>query len=104
MEEEEINRVIANYMGYTNIKQEEGLTFAGLTCGVIGVHVFDYSRSLDALIPVVEKLHSKDNMEYLLWIEDSIWYAEYNASYKNFAKTPALALATACAKVIKELE
>ena len=100
--EEEINKVITEYMGH---KAHMG-----------NIHPWyhenyterSYTDSLDALIPVVEKLelnHLTLMFSYCFMPAKSMWYCkrgDYGDATSD--KSPSLALATACYKVIKELD
>lgn len=101
MTEDEIDLIIGKYMGW-EFHQDRWLLRSGSKFIEAEPSVPNYCKSLDALIPVVEKLEMHLILDFepnrvLVWgvrIEDS-------ASVKP---SPNLAVATACAKVIQELK
>lgn len=71
-----------------------------------------YTESLDALIPVIEKLGGGENGNtiYFELNGDGTWFVNIHA-FKGkkidenvWDKSPSLALATACASIIKKLK
>ena len=114
MKEEEINKTIAKYMS--------GLWCRSCHC-IWETTYFEtgkdncnnclygtqnlYTKSLDALIPVVEKLECRE-FGYSYSCETA-WLICGNKELKSrfngqeSSKSPSLALATACVKVIQEL-
>ena len=115
MDKVEINKTITEYMGVE-------LTEYELACntGEKETRVpFTYTESLDALVSVVEKLNSAMSFYYNTYSDTSKWVAVIDVSQpvscnscgrlgcemaSENSKSPSFALATACAKVIKELE
>jgi len=109
MEEQEINKTIAEYM-------HPRARSAGFNAAISK----KYTTSLDACIPVVEKLGfnwwdiTKKKQQWFVnkvhLVETEIRY-EYHCSFQDsdygmtgaVAESPALALATALAKAIKEI-
>lgn len=108
MTEEEINKTIAEFMGYT---VEGGLISHGTmydketdeNC-LYGTAL--YTQSLDALVPVVEKLEAFILINYLIGDEaPSLWEVKIGKdSPFVYNELPAMALATACAQIIKEIK
>lgn len=108
MTEQEINKIIAEYMGYDSIDRY---------CKMNGDY-YDakkYTESLDACVPVVEKFFNdrmpmRDSWEFRLtrWDKDLKWFLAYTNEKCHMdqieSNLPSLALATALAKVIKEQE
>ena len=114
MTEEEINKIIAEYMGWHRVESSMIDTYVS--------KCFNYSvkseptESLDALVPVFEKIYKEDYCEPIYFRLSTILNGEYMVEtiwahhdgdiphFKNMIlKSPSLALATACAEVIKEL-
>jgi len=93
MEEQEINKTIAEYM-------HPRARSAGFNAAISK----KYTTSLDACIPVVEKL-GVARYEFF-WLPDG-WVVEVGVNkldnVEERAKSPALALSTALAKAIKEI-
>jgi len=111
--EEEIDEIIAEYME-TEV-WDDVIIIRG---GIVSVEHKLYTKSLDALIPVVEKLNKKEQVIFAIECDydtlafPDIWHSEYwvegygvTHDYRGneSKKSPSLALATACAKVIKDL-
>jgi hypothetical protein len=109
MSEEEINKTIAEYMGWKFADIIDG--HANLwKCGddiFISRH---FTQSLDALVPVIEKLdkeiwlqfkrHNVKNYHLIAVGTKENVHFETAGNFKD----ASLALAIACAKVIKELK
>mgnify|MGYP003130711806 CR=1 FL=1 len=110
MEEQEINKTIAEFMGEKFIDFDPS---HGMAIGFVGggwEWEKPYTTSLDACIPVVEKLDRKNQLVmcrnkygwefgFLKGFDSDLEYME--GCYND--KSPALALSTALAKVIKTL-
>ena len=95
MNRQEVNTIIARFMGEKSIAGAKWIT--------------NWSASLDALVPVVEKLLTNDVAEFaLFWNRNGSWAETFNmkksAHIDSGMLCPSMALATACAKVIKELK
>lgn len=93
MSEEEISKTIAKYMGWYDEPVNPRIPYEEISF---------YTKSLDALVPVVEKL----NMQTILHKRGSGWHAsihDSNTSHGYSEKSPSKALAMACAEAIKEL-
>lgn len=120
MTEQEINKTIAEYIGDYHTKGE-------VYIGTIMRDIHDceytvcYTTSLDACIPVVEKLGMNwfdITREKEKWFKNKVHLVEseirysYNCQFQDSeynmsgaqGSTPAIALATALAKAIKEKE
>lgn len=108
MTEEEINKIIAEYMGW-EYHQERWLLKKGDKFIECEPSILEYTKSLDLLIPVVEKLKTKENFIFrLCWVpgrDATIIFTPMvgQGCDKVENKHPSLALATACAEVIKDL-
>ena len=98
MKEHEVNKIIAEFMA--NKFPDSHLK------GVV-----QYTRSLDALVPVVERLVKQTNMKFYPEISfDKCngfwrWLVSETVLWDNgiVDVSPSMALATACAKAINEL-
>ena len=103
--DEEINKTLAEFK-YPNSKIEvfksiikvDGLTISNL-----------YTESLDALVPVVERLFTNYKHEFISYCKKGLWEVDFHfrgmdciKTFKN--KSPSRALALACYYVIKEME
>ena len=106
MKEDEINKTIAEYMGFENVLiDDDGTAYIAVDDIIIAIREFNYTKSLDALIPVVEKLECRE-FGYSYSCETA-WLicgnkelkSRFNGQESNIS--PALALATACVKVIQ---
>lgn len=125
LEKEEINKTIAEYMGLTFKKlghpfgrEGQGEKMMNIeSCSGIGYWKLNYTDSLDACIPVVEKLYKENSViddislmlvrhaKGIIW--DANAFVNYQDEEKHFDcidKSPSLALATALAKAILELK
>ena len=98
MTKEEINKTIAEYMGNKGDYN-------------IDLGWYPYVDSLDALIPVVEKILKKNDyqLELVNYGEWGAFFYDLSAGIRRSVtnesdNSPSLALATACAKIIKELK
>lgn len=112
--EEEINKVIAKFMGF-EINLEKGYIFKECT-DVSGSGIWDlYTESLDTLILVVERLLLVFDYEcYVLPLlntkEEFVYYLPIACRVDKdpeeligfCRRSPSLALAMACHKIIKE--
>jgi len=102
--EQEINKTIAEFMNEPSEEAVIGMGFEALGT----VPTYRYTRSLDVCIPVVEKLGDIEpfiGIKFLRDIDDK-WGVSFIHSdhISSTAKTtPALALSTALAKAIKEI-
>lgn len=89
MNENEVNKIIAEYMKMGKVQQE--------------FHAHLYSESLDALVPVWDKLDI-----YRLFSFDSnifrIYKNKHKAHWKGTGKTIQQAAAIATARCVQELE
>lgn len=100
MTEEEINKIITEFMGLEYYPEHDFIYSKSHAISAA------YTQSLDALIPVVERLDIYDLKFTALgksW-NDFECRVELDSAnyYKDEGHTPSMALATACAKVIKE--
>lgn len=96
--DEQINKRIAEFMGHP----DECFCYPCPSCGM-GDNLVDFTKSLDALIPVVEKLgwgvelwhrsHGKN-------CDRNTWVACYKKEHED--KSPARALAMAIFSVLEE--
>lgn len=111
MTPEKCNKIIAQYMGYENIQHEydeftgKFLTFVIIEDSVLGAvtKCLLYSKSLDALVPVWEKLRI-NKAEVLRGID--CWFFNIdNRHYYSDCAAPTIqeAAAIATAKAIQEL-
>ncbi|MCK5138466.1 MAG: hypothetical protein KAQ85_01365 [Thermodesulfovibrionia bacterium] len=115
MDLQEVNRIIAEYMG---LEEDDLDGVSCFTCGYDGLwdEFFQkdlYTRSLDALIPVWEKLNCRPYFDYD-WNDDKTKKVEFcEVSEISLGKYPygyaagetiQQAAAIATAKVIQELE
>lgn len=101
MNEQEINKCLAEFMGY-EVKESgffDGVFFADSK--ILGESPTNYTKSLDALIPVVEKLNYGGTLCYLSELEQWNCFVQ-DTSDVNLSKSPSLSLATALAKVIQK--
>ena len=97
MSDEEINKTIAEFMEYSD------KTLKHIESGEY--HLVDwhdpFTESLDALVPVVEKLGKPISLNYET--SQCEWFvSDLRIGYLSNKKSPAKALALACYKVIKE--
>ena len=105
LKKEDINKLIAEYMGFSSIYQSQGIIREEVK-NKDGSYTYKnhslFTQSLDALIPVIEKLFSGADLCYS---ESRGWsYQECETAIYGWYKSPSLSLATACYKAIKELE
>jgi len=120
MDEEEINNTISEFMGMYYITDGAN---PFVSDQITGHHwatcIKPFTQSLDALIPVVEKLNlawslyfftdtEKDQLQYKAYLDkclpskcDSCGHSDYSMA-ESETVTPALSLATVCARVIKD--
>lgn len=105
MDEQEINKTIAEYMRLTIIDEYDEAFPNRLY-----YHAEDnqvdwidcYTKSLDALVPVIEKLE-KFTFEFDLdYNNDNPWQVIMGMERVE-SESPSLALATCCAKVINQI-
>lgn len=103
MNEQEINKVLSEFMGY-EVKESgffDGVLFADSK--ILGESPTNYTKSLDALIPVVQKLGKTLELNYQYAISGNMyWYSQFNMTGEESSKSPSMALATALAKVIQK--
>lgn len=115
MTKDDINKTIAEYMGwgvrdYTNMGMEPlfEIEKEWFLDNMVQYCQPSYTYSLDALIPVVDKLGSYDIIIGLpinnLWGVNLECYDSNDVAFSEAEKTPSLALATALAKAITELK
>jgi hypothetical protein len=90
----EINKTIAEYMGHE---------YNQLYCKLCGIHddCPEYTESLDACVPVVKKL-LRGKRDTYGWIRQLV--SDPLTTAFKFKESPSLALATALAECIKEIE
>jgi len=103
MKTEEINKTIAGYMG-EKISLDGAWVQKPFGRGYSLTPL--YTESLDTCIPVVEKLSKATGYDILLKyvLSEKYWQAHPYGYETNESESPAFALATACAKAIKELK
>ena len=126
MTEEEINETIAKYMGIKELaiyypeddrwsggnsveytyQKCENYKKLGVNCEVKErvIVTEDYTKSLDVLVPVVEKLFYKDTLVGVEFDSGDWFCYHHEKGHSEPFKSPSIALATACAKAIKELD
>lgn len=103
MNDEEINKTIAEFMGFS---MDHKIRDSYMPCNPMqpfDVELSpDYTTSLDALVPVVEKLNSLSYFWYKPDSNDPYWEADISGCELNHIdKSPARALALAIYEVIK---
>ncbi len=101
MTDDDIDKTIAKFMGWHEV---EGLWYCGDSSNCYTSHPI-FNQSLDALIPVVEKLKEMMNITYLPNI--GTWISHNSGSLVNNDhedKSPSRALAAACCEVIKSMK
>ena len=113
MKADEANKIIADFMGYGIAKKVNGVPFATSPIPKAKYRLEDYYLSLDALVPVWEKLEFFDNEEFITtdnevtikkWHGDGEWLFMFNEiEGVGFGRTLQEAAAIATAKAIKEL-
>ena len=106
---EAINQTLAEFMGFKAIQYDSGMTYIHIKDPVVHIRVFNYTSSLDACIPVVEKLLLNDIAELsLFWNRNGSWAETYHMKDQKHISigmfAPSLALSTALYHVIKELK
>jgi len=114
MTKEEINKTIAEFMewDFEDITQTNTTWIIKDKYGDIAASPYLFTQSLDKLVPVVKKLHmlrDHPTWEFTLECIRDQWEVFYNLTYDRGSpkciqhESPSMALATACAKVIKQL-
>ncbi len=100
MKPEEINKIIAEYMGDNREEFFNGCCYETLKL---------YTDSVDACLPVVEKIMREENIYLKVFWEEMNFLAAFHdcdgdlvMSFED--KSPSLALSTALAEVINSLE
>lgn len=106
--EDEINETIAKFMGHKDVEFIQDQMFYKAICHTKHNRA-KYTESLDALIPVIEKLEEDINIDYCFdneeWTAGVMPMNESDLEYLECVhqdKTPSQALARACYEIIKE--
>ena len=110
MTKKEIDKIITEFMGEQIAGDQEECSKCGYESQPVILdkdgsvwNIQLYTDSVDALIPVVEKLNKDVWLQY--YIKEKFWYGWFSDMGDESVqdKSPSMALATACAKVIQEL-
>ena len=105
---EAINQTLAEFMGFKDIKHADGMTYIDIADPIVYITVFNYTKSLDACIPVAEKVKKERDFIFKMCFSGAnsngwVINARDGSLLSNDESFP-LALSTALYHVIKELK